>query len=131
MLIACREPKNATRSHSRTGHWDWIHRRNYHTITGSKVLKVLFKGNTANGVLFVPSGSTNVTNPTTVRARKEVIIAAGTIHTPQILQASGIGPKSLLDAAKIPIVVDLPGVGQNFQDHPLPGSINFNCRHIT
>jgi choline dehydrogenase len=88
----------------------------------------LFAGKTADGVLFVPSDSTNTTNSRKVKARKEVIIAAGTIHTPQILQASGIGPKALLTAAKIPLVVDLPGVGQNFQDHPLPSTITFNCK---
>ena len=47
-----------------------------------------------------------------------MIIAAGAPHTPQVLQLSGIGPARLLSELGIPVVVDLPGVGQNFQDHP-------------
>ena len=121
------EPVNATRSHSRTGHLDWIERSNYEVITDSKVLKVVFEGKAATGVVFVPSKAKNMTHATTVKARKEVIIAAGTVHTPQILQASGIGPKPLLSAAGIEVISEVPGVGQNFQDHPLPQSATFQC----
>ncbi len=54
-----------------------------------------------------------------MNAKREVIIAAGAPHTPQVLQLSGVGPASLLKQLRIPVVVNLPGVGQNFQDHPL------------
>ncbi|PHH71642.1 hypothetical protein CDD82_6394 [Ophiocordyceps australis] len=65
-----------------------------------------------------PLASTNSTGaPHTVRARREVIVAAGTFNTPQILQLSGIGPRPDLDRLGIPIVVHLPGVGRNLQDH--------------
>jgi choline dehydrogenase len=47
----------------------------------------------------------------------EVILAAGAIHTAQLLQLSGIGPSALLESLGVEVVVDLPGVGQNFQDH--------------
>lgn len=50
-------------------------------------------------------------------AKQEVVLAAGSGHTPQLLQLSGIGPKSLLQSLGIKTVVDLPGVGSNFQDH--------------
>ncbi|XP_074600839.1 L-sorbose 1-dehydrogenase-like [Brevipalpus obovatus] len=52
-----------------------------------------------------------------VRARKEVILSAGTYTSPKVLMLSGIGPKMELDKHKIPVISDLPGVGQNLQDH--------------
>jgi choline dehydrogenase-like flavoprotein len=62
-----------------------------------------------------------------VRARKEIIISAGTAHTPQVLQRSGIGPKHILEAAGAQVKVELPGVGENFQDHMnFMISYNFN-----
>lgn len=53
----------------------------------------------------------------TVQAQKEVILCAGAIGSPHLLQVSGIGPASLLQAHQIPVVLDLPGVGENLQDH--------------
>jgi choline dehydrogenase len=52
-----------------------------------------------------------------VTARKEVILSAGAIGSPQLLQVSGIGPAALLQSHQIPVVADLPGVGENLQDH--------------
>jgi choline dehydrogenase len=54
---------------------------------------------------------------TTLTARKEVLLAAGSIGSPQILQLSGIGPGSLLSSFDIPVIHDLPGVGENLHDH--------------
>lgn len=62
------------------------------------------------------STTTNGGSPGTVGATREVIIAAGAFNTPQLLKLSGIGPKAELDSFKIPVVVDLPGVGTNLQD---------------
>ncbi|KAF2455331.1 hypothetical protein BDY21DRAFT_324656 [Lineolata rhizophorae] len=118
------DPRSMTRSYSRTGHWDNLNRTNYEIITGSRADEILFDGSIANGVAFVPKDG-NVTTATTVKATKEVIIAAGTIHTPQLLQLSGIGPADLLEQANIPVKVDLPGVGSNFQDHPLGPSVAY------
>jgi len=56
---------------------------------------------------------------TTVKARKEVILSAGTIGTTQILQLSGIGKADDLDALKIPVLIDNPAVGANLIDHVL------------
>jgi choline dehydrogenase-like flavoprotein len=88
-------------------------------VTGSKVSRIVLDGTTATGVAFVPVSSTTSSSETVVRAKKEVILAAGGIHSPQVLQLSGIGPRQVLAAANITTVVDLPGVGQNFQDHPM------------
>lgn len=52
-----------------------------------------------------------------VHASKEVLVCAGTLNTPQLLMLSGVGPKAELAAHKIPLVADLPGVGQNLADH--------------
>ncbi|KAK4221676.1 GMC oxidoreductase-like protein [Podospora fimiseda] len=122
------DPSVVLRSFARTGHWDGIEssRSNYHTLTGQKVLKVLFQGKKATGVSFVAADATSQAGARTVKAKKEVIIAAGTLHTPQILQASGIGPKDLLRQANINVVVDLPGVGANFQDQPFNIGAFFN-----
>ncbi|OGM42414.1 choline dehydrogenase [Aspergillus bombycis] len=53
-----------------------------------------------------------------IRAAREVIVCAGSFHSPQILMVSGIGPGNTLHSLNIPIVSDLPGVGQNMWDHP-------------
>jgi choline dehydrogenase len=53
----------------------------------------------------------------TISARKEVILSAGVIGSPQLLQVSGVGPAQLLQSLNIPVVADRPGVGQNMQDH--------------
>lgn len=52
-----------------------------------------------------------------VRARREVILSAGAIGSPHLMQVSGLGPASLLTEHQVPVVVDLPGVGENLQDH--------------
>ncbi|KAK3984280.1 pyranose dehydrogenase [Cladorrhinum sp. PSN332] len=126
------DPSVVLRSFARTGHWDGIEssRRNYHTLTGQKVLRVLFQGKKATGVSFVAADATTQAGARTVKAKKEVIIAAGTLHTPQILQASGIGPKDLLRQANINLVVDLPGVGANFQDQPFNVGAFFNLTNF-
>lgn len=62
-----------------------------------------------------------------LRSRKDVILAAGAVHTTQILQLSGIGPAALLEPLGIPVVADLPGVGANFQDHPTNVGFTFQC----
>lgn len=123
------DPGPMLRSFARTGHWDGIAqtRSNYDTVMGQKVLKVLFKKGRATGVKFVPANATSAKCARSVKARKEIILAAGTIHTPQILQGSGVGPAKLLKSAKIDVVVDLPGVGTNFQDHSYQVGALFNC----
>ncbi|KAK8725837.1 hypothetical protein OTU49_010504, partial [Cherax quadricarinatus] len=54
----------------------------------------------------------------TVLAKREVVVSAGTIGSPRLLMLSGIGPAQHLTDHSIPVLVDLPGVGSNLQDHP-------------
>jgi choline dehydrogenase len=61
-----------------------------------------------------------------VRARREVLLAGGAINSPQLLQLSGIGPGTLLQQHGVPVVHDLPGVGENLQDH-CGGRIIYRC----
>lgn len=77
---------------------------------------------------FVPRGSDESYE---VEVNEEVVLSAGAIHTPQVLQLSGIGPAKVLEAAGVDLRVDLPGVGANFQDHPIGPNIGFDCKFYT
>jgi choline dehydrogenase len=80
----------------------------------ANVTKVIFDGRRATGVNYSdPQG----TDTKVVRARKQVILCAGALNTPKLLHLSGVGPAELLRKLGIPVVIDLPGVGQNLQDH--------------
>jgi choline dehydrogenase-like flavoprotein len=122
------DPVNFERSYAKTGHFDGIAnvRDNYHVLGGWRVNKILVEDEVATAVVFVPSSGKG--QRTIVRARREVILSAGTIHTPQVLQLSGIGPKKLLEAANITVVIDLPGVGQKFTDQAYVPSVTFQCK---
>lgn len=89
-------------------------RPNLHVILNATVTKILMnpRTKTAEGVEFVRNG-----NKQTVRASKEVILAAGAINSPQLLLLSGIGPKQDLSRVGVPLVHDLRGVGQNLHNH--------------
>ena len=69
-------------------------------------------GTRAVGIRYEQRGATHE-----VRAAKEVILSAGALRSPQLLQLSGVGPAALLEAHGIPLVKQLPGVGANLQDH--------------
>lgn len=80
--------------------------------TGVLTEKVLFDGQRATGLEFRVNGQKQQAT-----ASKEVILSAGSIGSPTILQRSGVGPKAVLENANVPVVHDLPGVGENLQDH--------------
>lgn len=122
-------PDTMARSYARTGHWDNVPRDNYELIVGAKVNQILFDDElAATGVQFISVNET-APEPRVVRARREVILAAGTIHTPQVLQLSGIGPSAALEDIGIDVKVDLPGVGSNFQDHSYIPWIGYQCEY--
>ena len=89
-----------------------LSRKNLTVMTEAQAERVLLDGRRATGVALRRVGV-----PGTVAARREVILAAGSIGSPQLLQLSGIGPGDLLRAHGIPVAHDLPGVGENLQDH--------------
>jgi len=74
--------------------------------------KILFDGRLATGIRYTQKGIQKV-----AKARAEVILAGGVINSPQLLMLSGVGPAAHLKAHGIDVVLDLPGVGQNLQDH--------------
>lgn len=99
------------------------HRANLKVVTAGLVNRVVFEGHRAVGVEYTDASGTTVL----VRSRREVIISAGTIGSPQILQRSGIGPAAHLASLGIAPLVDLPEVGRNLQDH-LFGHLKFRVR---
>ncbi|KAL1306677.1 hypothetical protein AAFC00_005349 [Neodothiora populina] len=95
--------------------------QNLHLVCNTKVEKVILENGKAVGVKVVPTKplSPGQDGSKIYRARKEIIVSGGTLSSPLILQRSGIGdPKKLRDVGVKPII-DLPGVGLNFQDHYL------------
>ncbi|RLK57266.1 choline dehydrogenase [Stenotrophomonas rhizophila] len=76
--------------------------------------RILFAGKRAVGVRYLAGSSAE---PIDATARREVLLCAGAIASPQILQRSGVGAPALLAALGVPLVHDLPGVGENLQDH--------------
>src|SRR5690606_18449440 len=89
-----------------------LHRSNLHLMTGAEAEKVLFDGKRTAGLQFRHEGRTR-----TVRAECEVILASGAIGSPWLLEKSGVGQGERLRAAGIEVVSDLPGLGENLQDH--------------
>ena len=87
-------------------------RRNLTVRTHTLATRVLFEGRRAVGVRYQRGGALHE-----VRVRREVILCAGPINSPQLLMLSGIGPQSELAAHGIDVVRALPGVGENLQDH--------------
>ncbi|KAH0609713.1 uncharacterized protein H6S33_012259 [Morchella sextelata] len=109
-------PMTMTRSFTRPDDHDVaVERANYHLLAGNQVTKILTEDAAAYGVEY--SAGSNQPRYT-VNATVEVVVAAGAVHTPQLLQLSGIGPRTLLEELGVQVVSELPGVGSNFQDHP-------------
>lgn len=88
-------------------------RPNLTVLPDTQVLRVMFDGRRASGVRVARGGRLE-----TVCARREIVLSAGAYGSPQILLASGVGPAAHLSELGIPLVHDLPGVGENLQDHP-------------
>jgi len=92
-------------------------RRNLTLMTNTSVKRLLLERNAVGQLSCAGVELVRDEHAFTVRARREVIVCAGAIGTPQILQLSGIGPAALLQRHGIDVRVDLPAVGANLQDH--------------
>ena len=97
------------------------HRPNLRIETDALVSRLVFEGRRAVGVSYRQGGEMK-----TARCRAEVLLAAGSIQSPQLLQLSGIGPRALLERMGIAPVQVLPGVGENLQDH-LQIRLGYEC----
>ncbi len=113
------------RSSTARGYLDQARGRpNLTIVTHALTERILFSGKRAIGVAYLHGDSNQ---PTRVRARREVLLCAGAIASPQILQRSGVGPAALLRDLDVTVVHDLPGVGANLQDH-LEMYLQYACK---
>lgn len=91
------------------------HRSNLHIRTETQVTRILFEGKRAIGVEVTDAQGRGPRR--TILANREVVVSCGAINTPRLLQLSGVGPAALLQDRGVPVVHDLPGVGENLSDH--------------
>lgn len=88
------------------------HRPNLDIRTNAHTQRILFDGKRAVGVRYRQGG-----REIEIRARREIVLSSGAVGSPQLLQISGVGPAALLQELGVPVVHDLPGVGENLSDH--------------
>ena len=96
-------------------------RKNLSIVTNAHAARVILEGQRATGVEYVRDGA-----KAEAHAEREVILAGGSINSPQLLLLSGIGPADEINRVGIRAIHDLPGVGKNLQDHPMV-SVGYLC----
>ena len=89
-----------------------LHRRNLTVITNAQAMRLVLEKGEVTGIEVLRNGRKDI-----IWARREVILSAGALNSPQILILSGVGNGADLNRLGIPVLVDLPGVGRNLQDH--------------
>ena len=105
--------RNGRRCSTATGYLKPARRRpNLRVVPDALATRILMDGRRAVGVEYRAGGTTHV-----AQAGREVILAAGAFGSPQIMQLSGLGPAALLREHGVPVVADLPGIGEDLQDH--------------
>ncbi|AZN34454.1 choline dehydrogenase [Pseudoalteromonas sp. Xi13] len=115
--------KDGVRSSASREYLDPVKSRNNLTvITGALAQKVILEGKKATGIEYTVNGTLK-----TAHATKDVVLSAGPIGSPHILQLSGIGDKAILEEAGVEVKHHLPGVGQNLQDH-LEFYFQYKCK---
>jgi len=100
-----------------------LQRKNLTVVMQAETQRLVMNGTRCAGVEYVRDGRLQ-----TARASREVVLSAGVIGSPGILLRSGIGPAAELRKLGLPVVLDLPGVGKNLQDHVLFGGVNYECK---
>ena len=118
-MLSARDPWQQERSYSASAYYEPVSgRRNLHLLTEAIVTEVLLEpadqggGWVATGARVLHGGE-----EVNVKALKEVIISAGSVQSPQILELSGIGNRDVLEAAGVPVKIHNPNVGENLQEH--------------
>ncbi|KAK0482235.1 alcohol oxidase [Armillaria novae-zelandiae] len=118
------DSKTATRSYSASGYYaPNEHLPNLLVLTGALTTKINFTDG-ADGLR--KAVSVNIEKDgvnSTVNVKKEVLLSAGSLHTPQLLELSGVGNPKILAPLGIDAIIDLPGVGENLQDHALAPTV--------
>ncbi|KAK2789871.1 hypothetical protein FQN53_001234 [Emmonsiellopsis sp. PD_33] len=122
-MICCVDPQTATRSYAATAYYlKNAARPNLHVLTEALVSEIVVEQENgewlAKGVRYSHGGQEY-----TASASREVILSAGSIQSPQLLELSGIGNPSILENAGIPVKVSNPNVGENLQDHLMTSTI--------
>lgn len=103
-----------------------LERPNCTAIANAHVLRLIFEDGSCTGAVYWQADEEH-----TIQARREVILCGGAINSPQLLLLSGIGPRQQLEALGIDVVRDLPGVGQNLQDHVMVPTTYESTQPIT
>jgi choline dehydrogenase len=103
-----------------------LNRPNLTVRTQALVARVVIENGRAVGVAYAVNGQSEI-----VRANREVLLCSGAINSPQLLMLSGIGPAAHLKEVGIEVVVDLPGVGENLQDHLASGASYHSTKPIS
>lgn len=116
-MVCSIDPTQQTRSYSASAYYaPTAGRGNLHVITNATVLNLMLEkidsSWTATGVRVRQDGRI-----LEAKAKREVILSAGSVQSPQILEISGIGPRDVLEAAGIEVKVENKNVGENLQDH--------------
>lgn len=149
-------PQKQSRWDARTAYLDAIDRPNLHLATEQTVTRILIERSNTTTPAVPPFGqlrrasgvevrllvqddtpdrsvltteqfaSASGDNERNVTCSKEVILAAGALVSPVLLQVSGLGPAKMVRSINVTVQVDLPGVGENFQDHPMVGAF-YKC----
>lgn len=116
-------PVTKERSYSAVAYYQPASQRsNLHLLTGANVHEIILEKTDASGdVAATGVKFTRDEKEITIRAWKEVIVAAGAFQSPKLLELSGIGSADLLGSLGIDIIIDIPGVGENLQDHLMTG----------